>query len=193
MEKLLERLNRIGELSAKVPAYLRAHVERREVGGHEIILSPGQVADYVYFIETGLVRRCVDLEDIVYTKWIGGEGDFVISDGSFCTRGHSKEKVEMLEPGVLYGIRYDRLDALYTTCPGFERCHRVIVEDQLIQSEKKGRLMREPVSSRYAYFMERGDGLGGRVLDGLLASFLGMDEEELERSKLAYAGRLLGQ
>lgn len=182
MPDFLAALEPIGPLSPALRAALAAAVRREELPARHGLLTPGQVARRVYFLESGLVRGYALHEGREVSSWFMREGDFVISIISFLTQTPSTEYLELLEVSVVHAIGHEQLQALYRDFPEFNLFGRVITERYYVLSEQCAHQLRVlPAAARYERLLAGFPAVLQRVALKHLASHLGVAAETLSR------------
>ena len=191
MEKLLDLFHRIAPLSPTLQQEIVSILQVREVRKKDIILRKGQVAQMIYFVETGLVRCYYHLKEKERTSWMMRESDIFLSIFSFFSREPSFEIIEAMEDGVFYGISYDQLRSLYTSHKEFNYHRAEILQRYYLESEKRNNMRMLPAYDRYKFLLDNQPDLVGRVPDKYLASYLGISVGtfSLQRQKFARSAR----
>ena len=149
--------------------------------GHRL-LEEGQVCDYMYYVERGLLLQYYKKKNVSVTEHISHEGDMVICIESFFLREPSKIAVTMLEPSVVFGIPHDAMETLASK--SFEFCKLMfsIQQRALIVSQRKADVLRfETAKDRYIRTMKENPEIIRRAPLHNVASFLQMSPETLSR------------
>lgn len=149
--------------------------------GHELV-SEGDVCNYLYYVERGLVLQYYKKNSVTVTEHISHEGDMVICIESFFLREPSRIVATMLEPGVVYGIPHDAFESLASQT--FEICKLkfAIDERSLIISQRKADILRfETAKERYVRTLKENPEIIRRAPLHHVASFLQMTPETLSR------------
>lgn len=149
--------------------------------GH-CLVSEGDVATSMFYVERGMVLQYYKKNSITVTEHISLEGDMVICIESFFRREPSKIVAKMLEPGIVYGIPRDELNAIASR--SFEICKLIFAfyQRSLIVSQQKADILRfETVRERYIRIMKENPEIVRRAPLHNVASFLQMAPETLSR------------
>lgn len=149
--------------------------------GHNLV-SEGEVCDSMYFVERGLVLQYYTKNNTTVTEHISHEGDMVICLESFILREPSHIVATMLEPGVIYAIPRNELEALASH--SYELCTLIFAFYQraLIISQRKADVIRfETAKERYIRTMKENPEIVRRSPLHHVASFLQMTPETLSR------------
>jgi CRP-like cAMP-binding protein len=187
MRKLLELLNSYATLSDALKVLLATAIQSRRIKKGTYILKEGETCEYIYFIESGLVRISYWLKDEDITSWLLKEGDIFISVRSFFEQKPSYEDILALEDCVVFGITYQELEEICREFPEF--CwHRIrITENYYVRSEDKHHDERRQTSrDKYARLMETASDLFQRVPMKYLFSYLGVSKPTFGRIRSEY-------
>lgn len=189
MTQLFQLFDAIRPLSAPLKDYISSVLQRKEVEKKGIILMPGQVNRYIYFIEKGLVRSYKDVNGKERTTWFMREGDIFIAVESFFTQTESNQTIEAMEDCIFRCIHFDQLEYAYEYHPEFNFHGRKILQYYYKLSEDRNHMREKPGPERYEYLMNDQPWLVNRVMDKHLASYLAMEPETFSKEKSKYAGR----
>ena len=149
--------------------------------GHELV-KEGDVCNYMYYVEKGLVLQYYKKGGETVTEHISHEGDMVICIESFFTQTPSSIIATMLEPGLVYGIPYHELRTIASR--SFEICQLIfaIEERSLIISQHKADSLRhETAKERYKRALRENPEMVRRSPLHHIASLLQMAPETLSR------------
>ncbi|MCD7978601.1 MAG: Crp/Fnr family transcriptional regulator [Tannerellaceae bacterium] len=161
---------------------LAAILIRIELNKNEYFLKSGQTCKYIGYIEKGLIRQFYYKNDKEVTTNFAAENELFTCTESFLRQKPTYLYVEALEPTVLYGIPYSPLLSLIEECPDLEKWYRRMIEELLIQAQKKINSFRfETAQERYQRLLKERPELIKRVPLSLVASYLMMSQETLSR------------
>lgn len=182
MELLLTYLSSKIHISDALHDRISHDFERIETHKGDILLQEDRRADYLYFIEKGVLHNFYYHEHREVTSWFYTENQFITAWSSFYTQTSSFEAIRCLEDCVLYRISYDNYQRLITEFPAFGNFARILAEEILILLDvfsKSWAFMtaKEKYDLLQQYFPE----IELRVKLGLIASFLGISQETLSR------------
>ncbi len=182
MHPLLTRLRTLVPISETLEAALLERLKREVLPRKTLLLTPGQVADRIFFLERGIARGYYLRDDRDVTSWFMREGDFVISIVSFISRVPADEAIELLEDGVVWSIRHAQLQRLYELFPEFNYVGRVLTETYYVRSERRAQSLRwQSAEERYRDLLREFPDLFNRVPLRHIASHLGISAETLSR------------
>lgn len=154
-----------------------------------ILLRPGEVANHVYFISTGLLRAYYIGDDgKEYTAWIMKEMDFMISVSSFYFRQPGDQFIEVVEDCELIFIDFDGLEAIYREFIEFNIVGRKLTQNYYALSDERAMILRMRAIDRYAYMFRKYPEFLNRVPQIYMASYLGMTPETFSKVKKDFKG-----
>lgn len=146
------------------------------------LVNEGDVCQYMFYVHKGLVLQYYSKNNTTVTEHISHEGDMVICIESFFLREPSKIMAKMLEPGLVFGIPHDEMEAL--SRQSYEICKLMLDIDarSLIISQRKADVLRfETAKERYIRTMKENPEIIRRAPLHHVASFLQMTPETLSR------------
>jgi len=194
MEQLFILFNGIRKMSPELIAHLRKIVKRKEFKKGEFMLMEGQTSNYIYFLESGLVRIYnADVKEI--TTWILPEGHLFMSVSSFFRQHPSLENIVALEDCVCWCISFRELEEILELFPEFEVHHGRILRKYYSMSEfRRLNLGRMNMLERYTMLEEEEPALLQRVSQDILCTYLQMSASSFKDArKLYYANKRKGK
>lgn len=182
MDRLLNHLKNIHQLSADVEQRLLDCFTKVVLPKNEFLITEGRVCRHLYFLEQGCVRGFYNLEGKEITHWFGFENDFVTSFHSLITQSPAVENIQLMEGCVLWAISKDALTELLNEYHEAERLVRVAYEKYYIRLEERFvNAQFWTAAERYEELLERSPHIIERVSLGYIASYLGISQETLSR------------
>lgn len=183
LEQWINKLNELHPMPEGLTNELISIMAIKQFPKKEILLSPGQTANYACFILKGLVRayyiagdgeeitsRIMD-ENFVLTSWI-----------SFYTGKPTDEYLQTIEDTELGCIHYNDLQNQYKNYLEFNIIGRKLTDYFLYLSEQRTRLLRKHTAEeKYNLFLEYHPYLLQRASLRYIATYLGISEETLSR------------
>ncbi len=146
------------------------------------LLDEGQVQNYLYYIEKGMLRQYYFKYNKDLTENIACDNEVVMCLESFLKRIPSYLRVEALENSAVWGISYDDLQRITAEAYDIELLYRSILEESLVCSQHKADLLRfEPSHVRYKRLLESYPEIVKRAPLIYIASLLQMTPETLSR------------
>lgn len=182
MEKLLAFISQFTKLSEESWDALAGILKHTEHPKGHILLRPGAVCNYLYYIETGLTRTFYIKDGKDVTDWISPENSIAVSLISFLTRRSDIRGIELLETSSFWAIPYYELEGLYRKYHDIEKMGRLLVSSGVIQMQERfDDLHFATAIQRYQRLMDTHPDFILRVPLGIIASYLGITQETLSR------------
>ena len=91
-----------------------------EAKKNEIILGPGEISRYCYFIIDGFVRQYRDDEQKEVTTWFLNTGDFIIQQHGYYFGLQSPEYIQATEDTTYIKLHIDDQNSLFKKYPMFK-------------------------------------------------------------------------
>ncbi|MBZ4188738.1 Crp/Fnr family transcriptional regulator [Niabella beijingensis] len=163
-------------------AFLLALMETRVVKKNEMVVRVGEPANYVYYIDKGLVRFYHELDGKEHTYRIFRENMWISDYAAFLTRSKSIMNIEALEDCVLIQLHYDHMQKGYERAKVFERFGRKMAESLFLTTVQRTMdIMAKSPETRYLELLEHDAEMIHRVPLKYIASMLGIEPESLSR------------
>ena len=148
----------------------------------KLFVKEGEVADYVHYIEKGLVRQFYFKNNRDLTEHISYEGNIVICLESYLREEPTRLMAETLEPSIIWRIRKGDFYLLSEQMREIELLYHKILEYSLLSSQQKAEDLRfETAANRYRLLMKRHPEIIKRAPMIHIASLLQMTPETLSR------------
>ena len=184
MEKLLNHIHTLYRLSDESQAALVDCFESVTLAKNEFLLTEGKICRHLYFMEQGALRGFYTLEGKEITHWFAFENDFITSFHSFITQQPSVENLQLLEGSVLWSISKDKFTRLLDQHQEIERLLRIAYENYYIRLEERFvNSQFKSAAQRYESLLEESPHIIERVSLGQIASYLGISQETLSRTR----------
>ena len=146
------------------------------------ILSQGQVAEYIYYLHTGLIRQYYFKNGKEMTSNLAVDGSIFMSRESLFRETPSSEVIEALETCYIYAIPKRRLENVALHNQNIQILYRKILEEALIECQIHEDLVRfETAQDRYRRICKQMPKVVLRAPLVFIASFLEMTPETLSR------------
>ena len=182
ISQLIAALNFIHPVSDAVKNYLAAHVRPMQIKKGKYLLKSGEISNEFYFINKGVIRGFIKIDQREITTWITAENELVTSISSFDLQSPARENIQAIENCDLLIMTHDALQNLYDTIPEFNITGRKLLTIYYRQAEERAlisRLMK--ASSKYQYFLTMHENLANRIPLKYIASYIGINLETLSR------------
>ena len=146
------------------------------------ILSQGQVAEYIYYLHTGLIRQYYFKNGKEMTSNLAVDGSIFMSIESLFRETPSSEVIEALDTCYIYAIPKRRLENVALHNQNIQILYRKILEEALIECQIHEDLVRfETAQDRYRRICKQMPKVVLRAPLVFIASFLEMTPETLSR------------
>ncbi|RVT39776.1 Crp/Fnr family transcriptional regulator [Sphingobium algorifonticola] len=150
----------------------------------DTVLRAGDVAEYLFHIDKGLLRYFY-LDEATGDERTGqffDEGGTVTDAASFLTGAPATQTIEAIEESVLLIVPRIALLRAYDEDHATERFGRKMIEAGFVGLQRRAaNLLNMSPDDRYRYYVQTRPEIVRRVPQYLLASFLGITPESLSR------------
>lgn len=181
---LIKHLSSIISISKELEQELNNITIKKTFAKGETIINYNERCDRIFFIDKGLVRGYYYDDGKEITHWFAQEQEFATSFYAFITSKPASEYVQALEETEVIEIPYSVLQHLYKTFPETERLGRIITENYYIKLEERFlSLQFKTAKERYQKLLNSKPSLIQRVSLGQIASYLGITQETLSRTR----------
>ena len=165
----------IWPVSEGLKSDLRDCLERREIKRNEILLTPGQVSRYIYFVSKGLLMKWHHNGVDTITTGFSNERAICLSCSSFFDQVAAMEFIQAMENTVVFCISYKTYSDLIGRYREFGHiCRKLLVRTVNEMEDYTNGVSRRRAMEKYLWFKERYPGLELRVAGRYIAQFLGM-------------------
>jgi CRP-like cAMP-binding protein len=182
MNSFINYLNTISKLSDNAKSDLENCLTTFDFPKNHTILKQGQVCNYLYFVDKGLLRLFYYRDGKDITDYFATEQNIIGGIDSFFSRRPSEKIIETLEPCILTAISFDNLEKLYQKHHDLERVGRILSVSAFLSMQKRlFALQFHPAKQRYQELIENNPDILQRVPLGHIASYLGITQVTLSR------------
>lgn len=169
-------------LSAEAWAAYEGFLEVQEYKKGDMILRPGDICRYVWFINSGLVRTFYIVDGRELINGFIPAGEFASEYASFIQQAPSMRYLDALADCTMLGLRYDHMQQLYAQFPEFQVIGRKMAEFLFtVFDNNNASLVTMTAEERYQRMVDMGNPLLQTVPQYMLASYLGITPEHLSR------------
>jgi CRP-like cAMP-binding protein len=152
----------------------------------ESILSEGEVCEYIYYLDQGLIRQFYYKNGKEVTEHLGDDHTIFMCIESLFKEEPTKLQVEALENCVIYGLPKAELEKISLHHVNIQMLYRKILEESLILSQVHADLVRfESAQSRYERMCKLFPQVILRAPLLHIANYLQMTPETLSRVRAA--------
>lgn len=160
----------------------QAMLTRRFLKRGEFLLRAGEVCDHITFINKGVFRNYMIIDDEEVTSNFAFEGNYVTEYTSFVSRQPATDSIVAMEDAEILQMAYNQLQVVYEKAPVWQKFGRLMAEYILtfISSRNKSLLFNSP-EDRYLILMKERPKVIERIPQHYIASYLGIKPESLSR------------
>lgn len=152
----------------------------------ETILATGEVCEYIYYLDQGLVRQFYYKNNKEVTEHLGEDRTIFMCIESLFKEEPTKLQVEALENCIIYGLPKYELEKISLHHVNIQMLYRKILEESLIISQVHADLVRfESAQSRYEKMCKLSSQVILRAPLLHIANYLQMTPETLSRVRAA--------
>ena len=155
----------------------------------DYFLKTGRHSDRLGFVQTGIIREFVFVDDKEVTKWISTKGYFVVDLSSFVFQQTARWNIQALTDCELYVININDYQKIGQVIPRWTELEKLfiakcftVLEDRVLQH------LSMTAEERYNQLFNFNKELFNQVPLQYLASMLGMTPETLSRLRKKAAG-----
>lgn len=158
------------------------NITKEELSKNTILVKPGTLSEYIYFIEKGSARVFYYKDSKDITDGFKGEKTLVASVFSFICQKPDKRGIELLENSILWKMNYKDLEELTRQFPDLQYLYRMIMSGLLITTQNRlDRMLFQTAEERYLDFIQSHPRANELLTLGMIASYLGITKETLSR------------
>lgn len=149
---------------------------------NEIILPVGKVEKHLCFIEKGMVRQYLPLEDKDITFGFAFQHEVACGYDSFLTQTPSLYELQALAPTRVWKISYDDLQEVYQTSEYGVEIGRLIAEALYLKKSKREiSFLKDSAEQRYDRLFTDRPALFENIPMKYIASYIGVTPQALSR------------
>lgn len=156
----------------------------------DYFLQTGRYSDRLGFVQSGILREFVFIEDKEVTKWISTKGNFVVDLASFLFQQPARWHIQALTDCELYVINNKEYQHIGKVVPRWVELEKLfiakcftVLEDRILQH------LSMSAEERYHQLFNFNKELFNQVPLRYLASMLGMTPETLSRLRKKAANK----
>ena len=166
--------------------FLAPRLLRQSLARQELWLPAGHTARYLAFVETGVLRSFLDLDERELTNAFFLAGSVAGAFTCFLTQLPSAWAMQALAPCQLATVSYDLLQTLYARHSCWLRWGRQLLEMQFLHKcRRETSFLRASAAERYQALRRDCPTLEQQVAQYHIAAYLGITPETLSRLRAA--------
>jgi CRP-like cAMP-binding protein len=182
MGHLREYYERFVQLQESEWEFIAARFERRVFRKNEIITQQGQTENYLSFIESGIVRYYIPVEENELTFNFSFNKEFTCAYDSFLTQTPSEYELQALTEVIVWQISYKDLQKVYAQTQVGNYLGRFASEKLfLAKSKRELSLLKYNARERYLRLFTEQPAIVKSIPMKYIASYIGITPQGLSR------------
>lgn len=159
-----------------------SRLEQVDYDKNDIILKEGQVENYLYFVEKGMLRFYIEKAEKEITFDFAFEGNFTSGYSSFLTRKPAPYYIQALTPASIWRISYNELQEVYNGNEKGQMIGRLAAEQLFIRkTARELSFLTQSAEERYLYLLHEQPQFIQHIPLKYLASYIGVTPQALSR------------
>jgi CRP-like cAMP-binding protein len=181
-EGLLQRLHTLVPLNPSQEKELCKNLHQETLPKNTYLLEAGGVANYIYFVVSGVIRSFKQVEGKEVTTWFSFPNHFAVPYFSFAYRQPSQDSLILLHDSQLLSISHKTLDYLLSRDKVWIDINRRLLEEYYTSLQNRVTSFQvQSAKERYESILKEHPDIEEKVSLGHLASYLGISQETLSR------------
>lgn len=185
MELILQNISKHISLTPEEEKLFLSKIEYKNVKAKSVLLSPGEIANCTYFINSGILRSFTINDNIIeHVLHFACQGWWIGDMYSYISQKPGNLFIEVLEDAELAIISKENHEELFLQIPKLERFFRILVENSLVSHQE--RLMDNlslTAEERFEKFCKKYPTLIQSVSQKQIASYIGVTPEFFSKMK----------
>jgi len=185
LAQILDNINKIVTLTPEEALLFLSKTEVKTYKAKTIIVNAGEISQYSYFVNSGLLRSFNINDNIVeHVLSFACEGWWIGDMYSLLSQKPGNLFIEVLEDAQVVLLSKENQEILYQQIPKLERFFRILTENSLIAHQE--RLMDNlslSAEERFDKFCKRYPTIIQRVPQKQIASYIGVTPEFFSKMK----------
>ena len=162
-----------------------AQLKVKNLKKKEHLISEGSVCNCIGFVSSGTLRSYVKNNEGEFNNDFYFDNDFVSAYTSFLTQMPTNCNIEALTDSTIHYISYDKLNKLIAQDTAFLKLSKYISDTYFIRKcKRETSFLKHSATERLEGLSALYPGIGQRVSQYHIASYLGVKPESLSRIKL---------
>jgi CRP-like cAMP-binding protein len=177
----IERVNRTAKLSPPLSNILFEGVRINRFEPQETLLSPGNYANSIYFVQSGVVRGAIEGKKDKVSTWFKQEGSIIIPQGLFNDKP-SDEYIGAVINTTLLSIPLKHIQKVMISHPEMTEIILLLIAEFSSESHYREKLLRIPsAKGRYDFLSRNEEFILKRVPHFMIASYISVSTETFSR------------
>lgn len=169
-------------LSAELIEALTGLLTKLSVGKNKYLLKPGQVAQKIFFVQSGAVVLGVSQSSNTYTRHLAGPHDFITCIESLVMQTPSKEFIKATEASEVLVLLKSDFDRLLHKFPELNIVYYKILIHYLLKCQQRvTELLSLDGRAYYEQLLQKQPEILQKLPQYDLASYIGIEPQSLSR------------
>ncbi len=185
MTSILQNISKHVSLTTEEETFFLSKIEFKSYKSKTILLSPGEIANSTYFVNSGIWRSFTINDNIIeHVLHFACEGWWIGDMYSYISQKPGNLFIEVLEDAEVAIITKENQEELYLQIPKLERFFRILAENSLVSHQE--RLMDNlslTAEERFEKFCNKYPTLIQKVSQKNIASYIGVTPEFFSKMK----------
>lgn len=185
MSLIIESIEKHVLLTSEEKELFLSKIVTEKHKGKSILLSPGKICQYTYFVNSGVLRSFNINDNIVeHVLQFAPKGWWISDIYSLISQKPGNLFIEVLEDAELILLSKENQEQLYAEIPKLERFFRILIENSLVAHQE--RLMDNlslSAEERFEKFCKRYPDLMQKIPQKQIASYIGVTPEFFSKMK----------
>ena len=182
MNKIIETFQDIGLSDEQIEKVANVFKHTLELKKGDFFYKNNQVCTQIGFLESGMLRHFYETETNDITCWVGLEGNFVTSLGSFIRQMPVKENIQAIQATKIIYATHTDWKALYQQENFVRELWTSVIEENYIGMESRlFNMITLSAEERYEWILKNYPKFNLCIPDKYLASMLGITPRHLSR------------
>ncbi|CAM4362036.1 Crp/Fnr family transcriptional regulator [Flavobacterium terrigena] len=185
MTSILQNIAKHVSLTSDEEKLFLSKIEFKSYKAKTILLSPGEIANSTYFVNSGILRSFTINDNIIeHVLHFACEGWWIGDMYSFISQKPGNLFIEVLEDAEVVIITKENQQELYLQIPKLERFFRILAENSLVSHQE--RLMDNlslTAEERFEKFCTKYPTLIQKISQKNIASYIGVTPEFFSKMK----------
>lgn len=185
MSLIIESIEKHVLLTSEEKELFLSKIVTEQHNTKSILLSPGKICQYTYFVNSGVLRSFNINDNIVeHVLQFAPKGWWISDIYSLISQKPGNLFIEVLEDAELILLSKENQEQLYAEIPKLERFFRILIENSLVAHQE--RLMDNlslSAEERFEKFCKRYPDLMRKIPQKQIASYIGVTPEFFSKMK----------
>lgn len=185
MTSILQNISKHVSLTSEEEELFLSKIEFKSYKSKTILLSPGEIANSTYFVNSGILRSFTINDNIIeHVLHFACEGWWIGDMYGYISQKPGNLFIEVLEDADLAIITKENQQELFFKIPKLERFFRILAENSLVSHQE--RLMDNlslTAEERFEKFCSKYPTLIQKISQKNIASYIGVTPEFFSKMK----------